>query len=346
MHSPSARALHHLEHYYIILKHTLKHLLPDKCVINTECYLRPYQCEHCGLKDTFKSITGMSTPVVYDDVDDIHDIVLTCMSSHYDECPAYPLACPNRCGKSGIKRRDMAKHRSNCPRERVECPFAEVGCTHRLLCSQLDSHLSSNQQQHLLLVMGAYKEVKSKLTETEAKLTTAVRLLRLGNEADKEIVDSITSCSTYLTKPGDSLKVTMPRVSEYHRTGKGWYSPPFYYKAGYKMCLAVIVKKMVSGICSHVSVGVNVLEGEYDDQLNWPIGNYDHPCNSSGVQYLNNMTLGTSFKMCFLTALQSTKYQQLYCEKDISFHLVNDCLTFHIRCYGCDLTVEVGCVRM
>ena len=33
MHSPSARALHHPERYCIILVHTLKHLLPDKCVI-------------------------------------------------------------------------------------------------------------------------------------------------------------------------------------------------------------------------------------------------------------------------------------------------------------------------
>ena len=34
MHSPSARALHHLERYCIILVHTLNHLMPGKCVIN------------------------------------------------------------------------------------------------------------------------------------------------------------------------------------------------------------------------------------------------------------------------------------------------------------------------
>ena len=33
MHSPSVCALPHLEHYCIILMHTLKYLLPDKCVI-------------------------------------------------------------------------------------------------------------------------------------------------------------------------------------------------------------------------------------------------------------------------------------------------------------------------
>ena len=34
MHSPSARALHHLKRYCIILVHTLNHLMPGKCVIN------------------------------------------------------------------------------------------------------------------------------------------------------------------------------------------------------------------------------------------------------------------------------------------------------------------------
>ena len=151
----------------------------------------------------------------------------------------------------------------------------------------------------------------------------------------------------WLTKQGDSLKVTMPRVSEYQRARKGWYSAPFYYKSGYKMCLAVNVKKTVSGICTHVSVGVDVLEGEFDDQLKWPIGNYDHPCQLQPPPFQKfRDSMCTSFRMCSLTALQSTKYQQLYCEKDISFHLVNDCLTFHIKCYDCYLTVEVGCVHI
>ena len=34
MHSPSARALRHLDCYYIILVRTLKHLIPAKCAIN------------------------------------------------------------------------------------------------------------------------------------------------------------------------------------------------------------------------------------------------------------------------------------------------------------------------
>ena len=67
---------------------------------------------------------------------------------HYDECPAYPLTCPNICGVENIKRQDMADHHSKCPQEPVECPFAETGCkVYGIRRYQFDGHLSSNQQQ-------------------------------------------------------------------------------------------------------------------------------------------------------------------------------------------------------
>ena len=268
----------------------------------------------------------------------------------------YPVDCPNLCGVCDVQRRDMARHRSMCPRERVQCPFIEAGCGSEnldLRRCDLDDHLISNQQHHLLLVMGAYKHVKDKLQETESKLrvteatlTTAIRLLRQGSKADKEMVDSITSCSTYLTKIGDSIEVVMPRVSEYHRRENAWFSPPFYYKLGYKMCLVVRVQKMMPGSCTHISISVDVLEGEHDSQLRWPIGSYNHPCVAEPPpsQKMRD-SMCTYFRLCSLTALQSTIYRQLYCEKDVSFRVMNDCLTFHIICHGCYLEVRVGCVH-
>ncbi|MCG8623274.1 MAG: hypothetical protein MJE68_14940, partial [Proteobacteria bacterium] len=153
----------------------------------------------------------------------------------------------------------------------MECPFAEAGCKDTTLRCKLDDHLTSNQQQHLLLVMGAYKQMKSQLQVTEAKLSTAIQLLRQGGEADKEIIDSIITCSpTYLQESGDTVTMIMPRVSEYHRIGKAWRSAPFYLQEGYKMCLVVSVNKMEAGVYTGVSISICILGGEYDDQLKWP----------------------------------------------------------------------------
>ena len=294
--------------------------------LNSECPLRPYQCEHCGLKDTYKGITGIISPRV------------RILTAHYAECPVYRLTCPNKCGVDSIKRKDMADHRSKCPQEHVICPFTEAGCKNsQLRRHQLDDHLSSKQQHHLLLVMGAYKQLKEHLRETEAKLTTAVQLLKQGNEADKETIDSIVTCLGYLKKVGDVVIVTMPRVSEYHRSGKIWYSAPFYFKEGYKMCLAVSVKNnMESGVCTDVSVGVCLLKGEYDDQMTWPIATGNKKCRPlplplplSGSPFIAEAW----FHMCPLQQLQQTN-KQLCCPKGMCFHLMNDCLTFAVQYFA------------
>ena len=74
--------------------------LPDH--LSKECYLRKYQCEHCGHEDTYEEITG------------IRDGERQEGTSHYDTCPEYPLDCPNECGAETMKRKDMPTHRDEC----------------------------------------------------------------------------------------------------------------------------------------------------------------------------------------------------------------------------------------
>ena len=56
--------------------------------------------------------------------------------------------------------------------------------------------------------------LNAKLTATEAKLVTAVSLLRRGKETDKETVDFIVACSKRLMTDSDTVKITMPNFSE------------------------------------------------------------------------------------------------------------------------------------
>lgn len=102
------------------------------------CPLRQYTCQYCNHRDTFRNIT----------------------SKHYSRCENFPLACTNRCGATRIKRNLMAQHQRTCPLEPVECPFKEAGCEVQLVRKDLDEHVERSTQQHLLLVMSAYREVK------------------------------------------------------------------------------------------------------------------------------------------------------------------------------------------
>jgi hypothetical protein len=63
------------------------------------CCLRPYHCEFCGLKDTYKAITGNGQYVTRPIKSNEDDYL-----SHQADCPEVPLTCPNKCGMEKIKR--------------------------------------------------------------------------------------------------------------------------------------------------------------------------------------------------------------------------------------------------
>ena len=117
--------------------------IPSKTVVRRKnlaehlsvCTHRPYKCEYCELKGAYYTIT----------------------STH---CPEFPLNCPNWCGRNNIRRKDMKDHRSQCPEELIQCSFEEAGCKQKLVRHELELHMSATQQQHLLMIMGAYKEMK------------------------------------------------------------------------------------------------------------------------------------------------------------------------------------------
>jgi len=112
--------------------------------------LREYKCIHCHRVDTYHAITGDCPP---------SKIHCPAHPSHYDSCPELKLRC-SKCGERNIKRKDMTDHQSQCPKEPVECQFKEAGCDKKPLRSELDDHMTQNTQQHLVLVMEAFQELK------------------------------------------------------------------------------------------------------------------------------------------------------------------------------------------
>ena len=65
--------------------------------------------------------------------------------------------------------------------------------------------------------------------------------------------------------------VVMDNFSQHKKDGDRWYSIPFYSgPQGYKMRLLVDAKGYGDGAGTHVSVFVQIIQGEYDDTLRWP----------------------------------------------------------------------------
>ena len=123
--------------------------------------------------------------------------------------------------------------------------------------------------------MEAIKEEKADLEAVKGVIATDVKILRQssGKEQSDLALASIESQlkmkSFRLTSGGPPLTIRMTNFSHYQQSGKVWYSPPFYYGAGYKMQLAVYANGTGAGAGTHVSIVLLQMKGEYDDQLQW-----------------------------------------------------------------------------
>jgi hypothetical protein len=197
--------------------------------------------------------------------------------------------------------------------------------------------------------MKDYRETKRKLLEVSGTLTTAVQLLRQGTEADKETVDFVIACSARLEKIRDFIKVSMPKFSEYRRSGKVWHSTPFYYE-GYKMCLAVYANGVGEGAGTHVSVTLMLLKREHDSTQH-----QSEPRKCTAIMHKVPAYMCFEGQQWFMVcryqplsqyseAVKELSDDETFCtHKFVVSKLVNDCLTFSIKyCDECFLEIGVN----
>ena len=115
---------------------------PKKCVqkvqkrnvdthLANECPNRDYRCPHCNFANKYHVV-----------------------SKHFDICPYYPLACPNRCGAT-FERDDLPDHMKMCRLEEVQCVFSGAGCQATFIRENEDEHMDQNTQKHLALMPAA-----------------------------------------------------------------------------------------------------------------------------------------------------------------------------------------------
>ena len=87
-------------------------------------------------------------------------------------------------------------------------------------------------------------------------------------EVEQKFV-SLTVNTTPLQMP--PFYFTVNNIEHYQENNYSWYSDLFYsHPGGYKMVVAVYPNGRANAIGTHLSVYVNIICGEFDDQLQWP----------------------------------------------------------------------------
>lgn len=245
------------------------------------CMLRRVRCQYCNHENTYQVVTG----------------------THYGVCPSYPVKCSYNCNTKNIKRSELSKHEPMCGMKPTTCPFAGAGCKASLVQKDLQDHLGAFTAHHLGLVTKSMDSLKTRADSAERQMHMAKaevedlrrqahstqsqmeRKMRAISQNASELLASCTERQVIAVQSIQALTnnnysidsintpVTLQMVnySEYKGSGKTWYSTPFYVAGGYKMCLAVKPLGTGSAQGSHISLSVCLLNGEFDDELAWPV---------------------------------------------------------------------------
>lgn len=98
---------------------------------------------------------------------------------HYEQCAKYPIPCPSMCGAE-IMRCMMNEHATECQMSELPCPYSQYGCNIKILRKDIDKHLTTLVQYHLLLTT---MKVTQKRNEEVEKLDSIREYMeeRFGN---------------------------------------------------------------------------------------------------------------------------------------------------------------------
>ena len=228
-----------------------------------DCPQRPYTCEHCGHKDTYKSGT----------------------EDHWPQCERYPLPCPNNCGENAIERQHLKQHLDqNCPLQVIKCKFSYAGCKIECQRQEMQEHLDGNLQSHLTMVSERMVAMEDKNITQEKKIEEQEEKVEKQQEQIQSLTQQVSVLASALnrlsagslTQPPSPVFIPQPDLvmtdfEKHKKNGDTWFSPPFYsHIGGYKLCIGVDANGTGSGAGTHVTVGVHMMRGEYDDNLKWP----------------------------------------------------------------------------
>ncbi len=207
---------------------------------DVHCPKRPYSCEYCNNYDsTFEDIT----------------------TNHWLECSYYRVQCTNRCGKV-IKRQELRDHiLKQCLLTVIDCEFSHLGCKTKVPRKDMGAHLVENVVTHISLQAANYKAVVSRLKKENKEL--------------KQEVTRLTQDLQQTCTPICPPVFTMDKFKQRKKDNDVWYSPPFYtHHKGYKMCVGIYANSYTygerKGTYMYTSIGVHLMKGEFDDQLEWP----------------------------------------------------------------------------
>ena len=266
----------------------IEHLLSNLCVQEWE------KCEHCSnIFPTVESHSDATCP----------SYLLSCpnqcgvtvkrsqLPQHEKECPLAVVDCPFKeagCSTSQMQRKESAHHLNQDHVQHLLSAFQYLQTELSSLKSQLQSTqddqraMTKELQKTKREFTAAKLELEKQKIGTEVLATTFRTELgyfhpscsceAFALECANTRLGMLTNRSTAFLHPNSTaLTFRLTNYSTLKKNNLPWYSPPFYIREGYKMCIAVHLNGDQEGKGTHISVHIHLMAGEYDTKLKWPL---------------------------------------------------------------------------
>ena len=214
------------------------------------------------------------------------------IEGHVKSCRFVLLPCPNNCTSLGkMWKEQLDRHLKVCPNRSHACEYCGEKGTYTSITKEHDKVCMKKKvacaQCSLTVERGKIQEhrkVSCQCTVVPCKYNSigcSVRLMRKDMQRH-EVGDDISHLHVALEKlslltdqvvtlqPGESFAFKLSGFSVLKKTNQKFYSDPFYTCQRYKMRVLVDCNGREKALGTHVSVFVEILQGRYDSELQWP----------------------------------------------------------------------------
>lgn len=217
----------------------------------TTCKFRQDICKYCHMSGTSSFIHG----------------------EHLQNCNKIPVECPNHCGVERMAQNKLDDHLELCPLQNVACDY--TGCNSKLLRKEKEHHNCINVAEHLELVSKNLQESQQKVEELEEKYTLLTELMKFVVCTHQSLPWSVKLLMEYQLKNHHDhpLIVKISNIADVkYKQESMVFSPSFYSsKNGYHMRLFLTSSPQPQPNYCQLLLGWQLLPGDHDDQLSWPI---------------------------------------------------------------------------
>lgn len=170
------------------------HLNPKPAGSVAGCYHHKEMCcPHCNTRYFFPDHlkTCPSKIVICTYCKGHADTALRVKSTHHNECPMYPVDCPNDCGAKPF-RKDIHDHLDFvCPLTVVKCDLACAGCDAELRRKDMKEHLDSSSSEHLQMAKLKITALTQRIDEEAMKPIKFLSVTNLNWNTDESMLRSV-----------------------------------------------------------------------------------------------------------------------------------------------------------